>query len=342
MNVSAPGHSLHRPARWALLLAFGALYLSWGTTFLAIKKGVEAFPPCLFSGSRIALAGLILFAYLGLRGRSLRLPRREIGWMALIGGLLFVGGNGMLTAGEKSVPSGAASVLVAATPLWLAVLELLWPQGDRLTARGWLGLIAGLTGVLVLLTPKLHDPATLSHDAGLWLILGSPIAWSIGSLIVRHRRSPADHLTAAAFQMVLGGVGLLFLGVVLGESAAVERQAFTLAAVYSFFHLLVFGSLIGFVAYNWLLGHVSATLASTYAYVTPALAILAGWALGGESITGWVVGGLAIILTGVALVRYGIRPGEKRAACASGSTIRDPSSVVAASRTSGLVQPVER
>src|SRR5438445_11015143 len=173
MNHPDNAVSPRPPARWSVVLAFILVYLSWGTTYLAIQKGVEVFPPALFGGSRIALAGLLLLAYLTIRRQPLRMPLPDFLWTALVGILLFVGGNGLITVGEKFVASGVASILVATTPLWMALLELLWPWGERLSGPGWLGLFLGLAGVLVLLVPRLQQPASLLEDAGRLLVLGS-------------------------------------------------------------------------------------------------------------------------------------------------------------------------
>lgn len=298
------------PPKWALGLAFLLIYLAWGTTYLAIRKGVEAFPPILFGGIRITVAGVLLLLYLKLRGHSLRIGRTDFLWTAIVGILLFVGGNGLISMGEKYVDSGVASVMVATTPLWIALLETLWPWGDRLTLPGWVGMLAGLGGVLLLMIPRLQGPAGLFQDAGPLLILASSLTWAMGGVIARHRRFQMLHLVAAAYQMLIGGICMLVLGYAIGEATAITRESFTPAAVYSFFHLLIFGSLIGFVAYNWLLGHVSAAKVGTYAYVNPVVAILVGWLLNGEALTGYVVGGMFVILAGVGLVRSaGIRPG---------------------------------
>jgi drug/metabolite transporter (DMT)-like permease len=301
-----------RPARWSVVLAFTLVYLSWGTTFLAIRKGVESFPPALFSGCRVALAGVLLLGYLAWRRQPIGLGRREFLWTWLIAVLMFVGGNGLLSFGEQRIESGLASVLAATSPLWVAVLEMLWPWGDRLRPLGWLGLLAGLGGVILLLAPGVHDAASFWRDTGPLFILGSAFSWAIGSFLVRHRRLRIDHLISASYQMILGGGSLCVLGLVLGESAQLGAAHVTPAALYAFVHLLVFGSLVGFVAYNWLLCHVSSTLAGTYAYVNPLVAILVGWLIGGEIITGWIVVGMAVILVGVALVRAGIVPTATR------------------------------
>src|SRR5437870_8051423 len=150
VSVSSGSSSIHRrPATWRLMLAFSVVYVSWGTTYFAIRAGVhtEHLPPALFGGVRVALAGWLLLAFLALRGESLRMPKSEFFWVLLSGLLLFVGGNGLITFALDNVPSGVTAVLVAATPLWVAVMEWLWPGGDRLSARGWLGLLIGLGGV---------------------------------------------------------------------------------------------------------------------------------------------------------------------------------------------------
>ncbi len=305
MNELANQATVRRPARWSLVLAFALVYLSWGTTYLAIQKGVEAFPPALFGGSRVMLAGLILLAYLALRGQPLRLPPGELLWTALVGVLLFVGGNGLITVAEQSVPSGMTSILAATTPLWMALLDLFGSWRERLHLRGWLGLLTGLAGVFLLLAPRLGSPEALLHEAGPFLVLASAFSWSVASVIVRSRRLRVAHLAAAAYQMVIGGGSLFLIGLVLGESSQLARERFTPVAVYAYFHLLVVSSLIGFVAYNWLLGHASAAMAGTYAYVNPIVAIVVGWLLNDEAITPQIVGSMAIILTGVALVGIG-------------------------------------
>jgi drug/metabolite transporter (DMT)-like permease len=294
-----------RPATWALVLAFALIYLSWGTTYLAIKKGVkdEQLPPALFGGVRVCLAGLLLLGYLAMRGQSVRLPLRDLGITAAFGCILFVGGNGLITLAEKTVPSGAAAVLAATTPLWIGLFVMLCPGGERLSRRGWLGLAVGLAGVVLLLSPRLRDPADFVRDLGPLLVLGSAFCWSFGSVLMRWRRPSGSHLAGAAYQMVLGGGCLALLGLAAGETQQLPTRI-TPGAVGAFCYLLVVGSLVGFVAYNWLLGHVSAAHVSTYAYVNPAVAVLVAWA-DGEEVTPWLLGGIAVILAGVALVRGG-------------------------------------
>jgi drug/metabolite transporter (DMT)-like permease len=288
------------------------VYVSWGTTYLAIKEGVRWFPPALFGGVRITLAGAILACFVALRPRGspaipLRLDSplswRDMLWTCVGSLFLFVGGNGLITAGERTVDSGVASVLTATTPLWMALLEAVVPWGERLALRGWAGLALGLAGVLVLLAPKLGQPAELLHDPGPLLVLASSLSWSVGSFVLRYQRWTRSHLAAAATQMLIGGTALTMVGLAIGEAAQVTPACLTVRGLFAFAYLLVVGSLIGFVSYNWLLGHVSAAMAGTYAYVNPAVAIVVGWLIGGEPLTGHVLLGMAVILGGVALVR---------------------------------------
>ncbi len=295
--------------RWKLVVAFTIVYITWGTTYLAIRAGVQTLPPALFGGVRIFTAGTLLLLYLLARREPLRMPWREVCTNALVGLILFVGGNGLVTFGEMTVPSGIASLLVATTPMWMALLEMLLPRGARLRPIGWLGLGLGLAGVLVLLAPKLEATDPLS-DFGPFLVLGSSACWSVGSVLARYQSRTASHLVAAAYQMMIGGGCMTLYGLQRGEVAALSADCFSPVAIYSFFHLLAFGSLLGFLTYNWLLGHVSAASAGTYAYVNPMIAVLVGWIIAREDLTVWVLVGMVIILTGVGLVRLGARRRE--------------------------------
>jgi drug/metabolite transporter (DMT)-like permease len=287
------------------VLALGLVYGSWGTTYLAIREGVQTLPPALFGGTRVALAGLLLLTAVGLRGGPVRLPRRETLWAWLVGGLMFVGGNGLVTFAEKTVPSGVAAVIVATTPLWMALLETAWPRGERLRPRGWLGLFVGLAGVAILWSDQLLRPAAAFGGEGPFLVLGSAGCWALGAFLHRHGPARGPHLTTAAYQMLLGGASLSLLGLLLGEAGELSGDRFTPGAVFAFFYLLVVGSLVGFTAFTWLLGHTSAALSGTYAYVNPVVALLAGWLVAKEQLSVAVVVGMAVILGGVALVRLG-------------------------------------
>ncbi len=295
-----------RPPAWLVALAFALVYVSWGTTYLAIREGVQAFPPALFGGVRITLAGLVLLGYQVVRRQPLRLPPRDVLWLGLVSLFMFVGGNGLITLAEKSVASGFASVLAATTPLWIGLLEVALPRGERLRGLGWLGLLLGLAGVLVLL-PEPWNVGGLFQDGGPLLVIGSAFFWAVGSVLMRRRRGVGSRLAVATWQLLLGGSCLIVIGLALGEARDVDPARFTPAAVGAFFYLLVVGSLVGFVAYTWLLDHVSAAMAGTYAYVNPAVALLVGWLVAHEEVTPRMLLGMVVILASVALVRSGSR-----------------------------------
>ncbi len=305
MNAHSPDSPVTQPAAWKVALALGVVYLAWGTTYLAIQEGVRELPPALFGGVRLMLAGLLVLACLAWRGESVRLETREGAWLWLIGSFLFLGGNGLITLAQKTVPSGVASVLVATTPMWMALLELCLPHGERLAGRGWLGLLMGLVGVGVLMTERTGRGGNAALEWwGPFLVLGSASCWAIGSVLYRRRRGSKGHMASAAWQMVLGGSTLALVGLACGEGQTVaDLDHFPVRGLLAFLHLLLIGSLVGFLTYTWLLNHVPATVAGTYAYVNPVVAILIGWLLAGEALTLAVVGAMAVILAGVGLVR---------------------------------------
>ena len=229
---------------------------------------------------------------------------RELLWSWFLSLLLFLGGNDLLTIAEKTVDSGIASVLIATTPLFMALLETMSPWGDRLTPRvGWVGVLAGLVGVGFLTLPKIGpSPAAHRELWGFLIVLGSSASWSVGSFLQRHRRikassaghgdlsdDPGRRQRARAVQFSPSG-----------EGQHVGAESLTPTAIWAFCHLLVVGSLIGYVAYVWLLGHVSTTVAGTYAYVNPVVALLVGQLAGEKNFTWPIVTGMLVILAGVA------------------------------------------
>ena len=304
MNHSSGSRS---PSTWALAVGFAAVYISWGTTYLPTRIAVhdESMPPLLFGGTRICCGGLLLLLYQISRGAGVWLSAGDFGKIAGVSLFLFVGGSGLLNAANETVPSGVCAVLAATTPLWLGLFAMLWPGGERLSLRGWAGLVIGLGGVLILLVPRLTAPEDFIKHVGVVLVLGSAACWSIGSLILRHVHMRVSHLTMAAYEMILGGIGMTLVGCALGETRRWPEQL-SPRTIEAFLYLLVFGSLVGFVAFNWLLGHVAATKVGTYAYVNPIIAIFVGKAAG-EELSAGLAAGILVILVGVFLVRGGER-----------------------------------
>lgn len=304
MNRHSVSSSHPRRSSWGVAVAFTLLYLAWGTTYYAIRVGVheERMPPALFSGSRVCVAGLILLAYLRWRGQPTGLRGGE--WIsAALGAIfLFILGNGLVAVALDDLSSGVIAVIVATTPLWMALIEAVLPRGDRLSGTGWLGLLFGLGGVILLLFGQTDVQGAHVSLGGALLGLCSALCWAVGSLALRYRPRPASHLASAAYQMILGGAGLSLVGLVFGEGQRIPWPI-PMAAIVSVLWLLVVGSLIGFVAFNWLLGQVSAARVGTYAYVNPLVAILVAWILGDGRLTAPILAAMVIILTGVALVR---------------------------------------
>lgn len=298
-----PGPLKSHPPMAAIVTAFALVYVAWGTTYWAVRIGVhdEALPPALFSGTRVCLAGLLLLAVQAFRGRW-KLHRPEIGCAGLAGVVIFVGGNGLIHYAERTVPSAVAAVLFATCPLWVGVFCQLWPGGERLRLRGWAGLLVGMAGVFLLLGPQTDARGTL-FDWGALLVIGSAACWALGSMIVRHGPKSRHPVTSAAYQMIIGGAASSIIGIFAGELSQVPDRIMP-GAAFAFVYLLIVGSLTGFVALNYLLAHVPAAKVGTYAYVNPAVAMAIGW-LWGEQITGGLIAGIVVILSGVALAGGG-------------------------------------
>ncbi|MBX9681763.1 MAG: EamA family transporter [Gemmataceae bacterium] len=293
-----------QPAAWKLILAFATIYISWGTTYLAIQLGVkeEKMPPLMFGGSRLFTAGVVLLGIQAIRGQKVRLARTDLWPLIIAGVLLFVGGNGGISLAVQTITSGESSVLAATMPLFMGLLAMLWPDGDRLNLVGWLGLAVGFVGVGFLFAPNLVRGASLFQEAGAFLALASAALWALGSLILRHVKLSMPRFSSAAWQMAIGGGAMIVVGLARGEEVP---QRITLGAFGVWIWLLVVGSWMGFVAFNWLLEHVSAARVGTYAYVNPLLAVLLGWAIHAETVSAWLLEGLGCILAGVFLVRWG-------------------------------------
>ncbi|HET9989659.1 MAG TPA: drug/metabolite exporter YedA [Kofleriaceae bacterium] len=277
-----------------LLVCLAAVYVIWGSTYLAMRICVVELPPLMMAGVRFALAGGTLLA-LALRSGAKLPPRRDWLRMLPIGALLFLGGNGFIAIAEQSVSSGGAAVVAAMMPLWVGVLGRLF--GTRATAREWLSLVIGFVGVVVLM----GGPSLAGEPIHVVLLVFGPIAWALGSLLSRRTQDiGGSHgaLVRPAMQMLLGSAVLLAVALVKGEHwpAHASREAYLSLA-----YLYLFGSVIGFTAYAWLLAHARPVVATSYAYVNPILAVLLGSALKGEALGWTTVVANVLIVTAVML-----------------------------------------
>jgi drug/metabolite transporter (DMT)-like permease len=284
-----------------LLAAFAAVYVIWGSTYLAIRFAIETLPPFTMAGVRFLVAGALLFVWA--RRRGVAPPTRaQLRDAAVVGGLLLLGGNGAVVWAEQWVPSGLVALLIATVPLWMVILDWVWGGGARPGAWVWVGIAWGLAGVAVLVSGREMGGGGPMQLAGGVVVLLGALSWSAGSIYSRTARLPAAPRLATALQMLWGGGFLLLVGGVAGEWARFDPGATSLRSLLALAYLVVFGSLIAFAAYIWLLGVTSAARVATYAYVNPVVALLLGWALAGEPLTvrtGWAA---AIILSAVVLL----------------------------------------
>lgn len=301
--IPAGSGSVPAPAgagRGRLIAAFAAIYVIWGSTYLAIKIGISTLPPFLLAGARFLVAGGVLLAWARLRGGALP-TGRQWGGATRVGALLLLGGNGGVMWAETRVPSGLAAVLIATVPVWIVLLEAASGAGARPGRSMIAGVAIGLLGVALLVGPSAlggEGPLDLLGAAALLLAAGS---WSVGSLLSRRVPLPSSRVVATGAEMLAGGALLTLAGLATGEAAQVDPARVSHASLLALGYLIVFGSLVAFTAYVWLLSVTSATRVATYAYVNPVVALLLGWGFAGEPLTGATLGAVAVIVLGVAV-----------------------------------------
>lgn len=292
---------------WVIPTALIVLYLSWGTTNLAIRIGVHDMPPFYFGGVRLVIAGLVVLAIVAYRTGKWQLSNADLLRCGLSSTLLFCGGNGLLTCSMMYIESGLAAVIIAPSPIWMALMELAIPHGDRLTRRGWIGLLLGFVGISVLAWYKLSQGANDDHHWGFLLASASALVWSLGTVLSKYNRPQGSIWLVAGYQMLLGGIGMMIVGTILGEPWRISEKTFTWSALLAFLYLLLIGSLIGFVIFQYLLTNVSLALAGSYAYITPVIALILGAWAAQEDVPGAAVVALILTLTGVGLIKQGMR-----------------------------------
>jgi drug/metabolite transporter (DMT)-like permease len=281
-----------------VIAAFAALYVIWGSTYLAIRVTLDSMSPGSSAAARFVIAGPLLLLLTRLSGQSIVPPRRELVSLGIIGCLLLVGGNGLVVWSEQYVASGLAALTVATTPLWIAIFGALLPRGERVPASGWLGVLLGLIGLGVLLWPNLSAGAS-SELFGEAALLLATLCWTGGSLYSKRVVFTVPPLVATGWEMLIAGVVLSLIAATAGEfSHFAPTRAGWLALAY----LAVFGSCTAFTAFGWLLRHVPAAKVMTYAYVNPVIAVLLGCALRNEPFTTSMALGTPIIVIAVALV----------------------------------------
>ena len=284
-------------------IAWIAVCIIWGTTYLAIRVGVASLPPMLFAGLRWLIAGTIFLFYLRLRGQ--KLPGREdIIPLAIVGILLLGFGNGLVVIGEQWVNSGLTALLITTTPFWLVGIESLLPQGVKINLLTIGGLILGLAGVTLIFGNHWEELLDESYLIGILSVIGAVIVWAFGSVYSKYKKVNVHPLMGAATQMIIAGSGQVLLGLVLGEASRFE---FTNDGFLAFAYLTLIGSIFGYGSYIYSIAHLPLSLVSTYAYINPIIALFLGWLILDERLD--LVIGIAaiIIIMGVILVKQGSR-----------------------------------
>jgi drug/metabolite transporter (DMT)-like permease len=286
--------------RFLTILCFALVYVLWGSTYLAIDIAVEKIPPALMCGVRFLIAGLLMLAYCHIAGQNIFFSPSRLAQLAVIGILLLMGGNLTLAYAEQYVPTGLASLLIAITPLWLLVLDTLLLNEHRISGRGMAGLALGIVGTVVLLWPELTASGNIGRKE-LWFsiaLLGGSLSWALGSVLSKRWEAGAS-LTATGWQMLFAGAANFLLALVRRDAA---HAVWTTRGGTAVAYLVVFGSLVGYTSYIWLLGHVPTSKVATYAYVNPMVALFLGWLVLHERIDRYMLAGSVIVIASVILV----------------------------------------
>jgi drug/metabolite transporter (DMT)-like permease len=302
-SVSAKDGMAARCSPVLVVLAFAAIYLIWGSTYLAIRYAIETLPPFLMAATRFLVAGALLYSWAIFKGETIRQSLSQWPRAFIVGALLLLCGNGGVTWAEKYIPSGLTALLIATEPLWVVVLN--WGiTHKRPNTKILVGVVIGLVGVALLVSRALSAGSTNSFMSvvGGAVIIASSFAWASGSVFANRRPIKASTAMASGMQMLAGGLLLLLMGLAVGDYRRLNIGQASTTSLVAFGYLVIFGSLVAFTAYSWLLSNVTPARAATYAYVNPVVAVVLGWLIAGEAISGWMLIGAAIIIGSVMLI----------------------------------------
>lgn len=292
------------PSRAALVAAFAAIYLIWGSTYLGIRVAVETMPPFLMAGMRFAVAGALVFSFLLLKGASWPKPSQWKDQM-IIGIFLLLGGNAVVSWSEKRTPSGIACLILGASPLSMVILDWMRPGGRRPTMSLVLGVVVGIAGIALLLGPGAIPAGYRPPAIDIIALFVASISWWVGSLYSKHSATATPLLMASSMQMLSGSFFMLLTGLMLGEGSALHLSTITLHSWLAFSYLVVAGSVVAFPVYVWLLEHSTPAKVSTYAYVNPVVAVLLGWAILDEPLNLRILLASVVIIAAVAIITIG-------------------------------------
>lgn len=286
---------------WAALLA---LYIVWGSTYLAIRFAVETIPPFMHASIRFLISGIILYLWRRAAGDSMPTSSN---WKstAVVGTLLLLGGNGLVSLAEKNIPSGIAALVISTSPFWLVLFESLRAGGTKPNWQSILGLVIGFGGVFLLIGPgEITGSKQEFNTASVILLLIAPFLWSLGSIYARGADMPKSTLMSTGMQMLAGSVSLFIVSVLTGELNGFNFGDISIRSWWGLIYLITFGSLVGFVSYGWLLHNAPVSLTSTYAYVNPVVAVFLGWLLASEELNARIGIASAIIIGSVIFINW--------------------------------------
>lgn len=284
-----------------LVFAFGLVYIIWGSTYLAIKLAIDSIPPFLMAGARHVIAGLILITYVYLKEKPSIRPR-HIRSNTIIGGLLLLGGNGGVVWAEQFVPSGLASLLVSMVPIWILLINWLGLKNGKPSVKKTAGVVLGLSGLMFLISPLELLRAEAVNPIGAIVLMFASLSWAAGSVYTNYAKMPESKFAAISIQMLSGGFMLLIWSFIVGEYKYFNISAVTVNSYLALIYLIIFGSLIAYSAYIWLLHAAGPSLTSTYAYVNPVVAVFLGWILISEPMNPRIIISTVIIISAVALI----------------------------------------
>lgn len=298
--MSAPA----KPSRASLIVAFAAIYLIWGSTYLGIRVAVETMPPFLMAGMRFAVAGSLLFGFLRLRGVAPP-TQAQLKDQAIIGLLLLLGGNAVVSWAEQRTPSGITTLILGASPLILLAADWIRPGGKRPTVGLIIGVGVGIAGLALLLGPGGIPAGYRPRPLDVLALFFASVTWWVGSLYSKHCRTKTPMMMGSAVQMLIGSAGMLLTGWLLGEGSRLHLASISLHSWLAFGYLVVAGSLVAYPVYVWLLEHSTPAKVSTYAYVNPVVAVILGWAVLGEPLNARMLLAASIIVGAVAIITIG-------------------------------------
>lgn len=284
-----------------LIIAFGLVYIIWGSTYLGIRIAIDSIPPFIMAGARHVVAGIILFGISRIKDKD-KITLKHIKSNGIVGALLLLIGNGGVVWAEKIVPSGLTALLVSIVPIWILIINRFFLKKTFPSLKQYLGVFLGFIGLLLLISPTEFLKADSIDPIGTLILMGATIAWSIGSVYTQSAEMPSSKITAISLQMLIGGLLLVITSILFGEYKTIDFIAITIESWLSLIYLIIFGSLIAYSAYIWLLHTAGPSLTSTYAFVNPVVAVFLGWLILNEPMNLRVIVSSLVIITAVVII----------------------------------------